>query len=222
MAISVQARFPQVKTLIRPILLVLLLLPLSGQAQFLEGVEYVRISPQLVETGAKVEVREFFWYGCSHCFSLEPTLSKWLKTMPKNVQFVRTPGIFNERWAVHARAYYAFETLGITGKMHGALFHALHADKRPLNDAESLAAFVAEKGGDRKAFLDAYNSFGMQASLNRANQAARVYNIESVPTLIVDGKYMTNANIAGGFDRVMQVVDFLVKQAAAERVAPKK
>ena len=210
------------KAFIRPALFALLFLPLCSQAQFLEGVEYVRITPQPVETGAKVEVREFFWYGCSHCYSLEPSLSKWLKTMPKNAQFVRTPGIFNERWAVHARAYYAFETLGITAKMHGALFHALHADKRPLNDADSLAAFVAEKGGDRKAFLDAYNSFGMQANLNRATQAGRAYNLESVPTLIVDGKYMTNANIAGGFDRVMQVVDFLIKQAAAERAATKK
>ena len=222
MTIFVQARFPKMKAFIRPALFALLLLPFSGQAQFLEGVEYTRITPQPVETGAKVEVREFFWYGCSHCYSLEPSLSKWLKTMPKNAQFVRTPGIFNERWAVHARAYYAFETLGITAKMHGALFHALHADKRPLNDADSLAAFVAEKGGDRKAFLDAYNSFGMQANLNRATQAGRAYNLESVPTLIVDGKYMTNANIAGGFDRVMQVVDFLVKQAAAERAATKK
>jgi len=210
------------RLLIRPALFVLLLLPLIGQAQFLEGVEYTRVSPQPVETGAKVEVREFFWYGCPHCFALEPSLGKWLKTMPKNAQFVRTPAVFNETWAAHARAYYAFEALGITEKMHGALFYALHAEKRPLNTADSLAAFVAEKGGDRKAFLDAYNSFGMQANLNRALQAARAFNIESVPTLIVDGKFMTSANIAGGYDKVPQVLDFLIKKAAAERTAPKK
>jgi len=210
------------RSLIRPALFALLLLPFSGQAQFLEGVEYTLVNPQPVETGSKVEVREFFWYGCPHCFSLEPSVAKWLKTMPKNAQFVRTPAVFNEQWAVHARAYYAFEALGITTKMHNALFHALHVDKRPLNDANSIAAFVAEKGADRTAFLDAYNSFGMQANVNRATQAGRAYNIDSVPTLIVDGKYMTNANIAGGFDRAMQVVDFLVKKAAAERSAAKK
>ncbi len=203
-------------------LFALLLLPLAGQAQFLEGVEYTRVSPQPVETGSKIEVREFFWYGCSHCFTLEPSLEKWLKGMPKGAQFVRTPAVFNEQWAVHARAYYAFETLGITAKMHSALFHALHAEKRPLNNADSLAAFVAEKGGDRSAFLDAYNSFGMQANLNRATQAGRAYNIESVPTLIVDGKYMTNANIAGGYDKVPQVLNFLIKKATAERSAAKK
>ena len=210
------------RLLTRTALFVLLLLPFSGQAQLLEGVEYTRVSPQPVETGGKVEVREFFWYGCSHCYALEPSLDKWLKTLPKSAQFVRTPAVFNEQWAVHARAYYAFETLGITAKMHHALFHALHADKRPLNNADGLAAFVAEKGGDRTAFLDAYNSFGMQANLNRALQAARAYNIESVPTLIVDGKYMTNANIAGGYDKVPKVLDFLIKKAAAERSAAKK
>lgn len=210
------------RSLIRPALFALLLLPFSGQAQYLEGVEYTRVKPQPVETGSKIEVREFFWYGCSHCFALEPSLEKWLKTLPKNAQFVRTPGLFNEQWAVHARAYYAFETLGITAKLHYPLFLAIHGEKRPLNNVDSLAAFVAEKGGDRTAFLDAYNSFGMQANLNRALQAARAYNIDSVPTLIVDGKYMTNSNIAGGHDKVPKVLDFLIKKAAAERSAPKK
>jgi thiol:disulfide interchange protein DsbA len=219
---TLHRRIEKMRKLIGLPLFALLLLPLAGHAQFLEGVEYTHVSPQPVETGNKIEVREFFWYGCPHCFSLEPSVEKWRKTMPKNVQFVRTPAVFNAQWAVHARAYYAFETLGITEKMHSPLFQALHVDKRRLFDAESIATFVAEKGGDRKAFLDAYNSFGMQANLNRATQAGRAYNIESVPTLIVDGKYMTNANIAGGFDRAMQVVNFLIKKAAAERSAPKK
>ena len=210
------------RSLTRTALFVLLLLPFAGQAQFLEGVEYVRVKPQPVETGAKVEVREFFWYGCSHCYALEPSLDRWLKTLPKHVQFVRTPAVFSEPWAVHARAYYAFEALGITATLHYAVFHAIHAEKRPLNNADSLAAFVAEKGGDRAAFLDAYNSFGMQANLNRALQAGRAYNLESVPTLIVDGKYMTNANIAGGYGMVPKVLDFLIKKAAAERSANKK
>jgi len=203
-------------------LLVMLFLPLFGHAEFLEDVEYKRLNPQPVETGSKIEVREFFWYGCPHCFSMEPSIEKWRKSIPKNAQFVRTPAVFNEQWAVHARAYYAFETLGITAKIHKDLFYALHAEKRPLNNADSLAAFVAEKGGDRQAFLDAYNAFGMPAMLDRALQAARAYNIDSVPTLIVDGKYMTNANIAGGFDRAMQVVDFLIKKAATERSNLKK
>lgn len=211
------------KKMIGLLAIAILSLPALAGAEVREGVDYIRVNPaQPVETGAKIEVREFFWYGCPHCFTLEPVLEKWQKAMPKNAQFVRTPAIFNERWAVHARAYYAFETLGITGKMHGALFHAMHVDKKPLIDADSLAAFVAEKGGDRQAFLNAYNSFSMPANVNRAVQVGRAYNIESVPTLIVDGKYKTSASIPGGPERLPQVLDFLVKLAAKERTPSKK
>jgi thiol:disulfide interchange protein DsbA len=211
------------------LLLILPALPASAATEFLEGVEYVRIPAQPVETGARIEVREFFWYGCGHCYALEPHLEKWLKTLPKNAQFVRTPGVFidrntgalNEHWAVHARTYYAFEVLGVTARMHGPLFRAIHADKRPLFDLQTLAAFVAEQGGDGKAFLDAAKSFGVQASVNRALQAWRAFGLESVPTLFVDGKYMTNANIAGGYDKVPPVLDFLVRKAAAERAGRK-
>lgn len=211
------------KAQIRLSLLVLLFLPFMARAQLLEGVEYTRLGqPQPVESGSKIEVREFFWYGCPHCFHLEPFLEKWLKTLPKNAQFVRTPAVFNERWAVHARAYYAFEALGITAKMHTALFDAMNVEKKPMADANSIADLVAAKGGNRQAFLDAYNSFGMQANINRATQLVQAYRIESVPTLIVDGKFMTNANIAGGYDKVPKVLDFLIKKAAAERAAKKK
>jgi len=203
---------------------VLVLFVLFGppaHAQFLEEVEYKRIPPQPVETGARIEVREFFWYGCPHCYTLEPFLEKWQKTLPKNAQFVRTPAVFNERWAVHARAYYAFEVLGITGKLHNALFRALHVDKQPLYDPQSLADFVGKHGGNAKTFLDAYNSFGVQASVNRAVQVGQGADIRSVPTLVVDGRYVTDANIAGGYDRVPLVLDFLIKKAAAERAGKK-
>jgi len=200
------------------VLLALFALPVGAFAGITEGVEYTRIPIAVpVETGKKIEVREFFWYGCPHCFALEPTLEHWVKTMPKNAQFVRTPAVLNERWAVHARAYYAFEMLGITNRMHSELFNALHIDKKPLNDAESLAAFVAEHGGDRKAFLDAYNSFGMQQTISRAAELARAYGIDSVPVLYVDGKYMTNASLAGGFDKIPEILNELIRKAAAER-----
>ncbi|MCK7583636.1 MAG: DsbA family protein [Chromatiales bacterium] len=104
--------------------------------------------------------------------------------------------------------------------MHEPLFAALHVDRRRLMDADSIAAFVAEKGGDKKAFLDAYNSFGVQANVNRAEQAGRAYGMDSVPVMFVDGRYMTNASIAGGYDKLFDVVDFLVKKAAAERGKP--
>jgi len=202
--------------------LISIAVPLAASAEFLEGVEYMRVPRQPVETGNKIEVREFFWYGCPHCYALEPYLELWLKKLPKNAQFVRTPAAFNDRWAVHARAYYALESLGMADKLHLPLFRAIHQDKRPLFDVDSLAAFVAEHGGNRQAFIDAYSSFGVQTSVNRATQLARGYGLQSVPTFFVDGQYMTNANIGGGHDRVFQVLDFLIRKAAAERRGGKK
>lgn len=236
MAISVQVRFPQVKILIRPILFILLLLPLSGQAQFLEGVEYKRIDPHPVETGAKVEVREFFWYGCGHCYALEPHLEKWLKTLPKNVQFIRTPGT-SPNWLAHAQAYYAFEALGAVDKLHKPFFDAVQAARQtappntlPFSDENSIAEFVVRHGVDAGKFREAYRSFDVGRKLGRAKQLNGDYEMRfprsllpfSVPVLFVDGKYMTNATIAGGHDKIPQVLDFLIKKAAAERSAPKK
>lgn len=193
-------------------------LPFTVSADFLEGVEYQRLPvPQAVETGARIEVREYFWYGCPHCFVLEPYLEKWQKTMPKNAAFVRTPGVFNDLWAVHARTYYAFEILGLTARLHRKFFDAIHVEKRPLNDPELIADFVKDNGGNRQLFLDTYNSFSVQTSMGRALRAAQAIRLESVPTLVVDGKFVTNANIAGSYDKVPAVLDFLVKQAAAER-----
>jgi thiol:disulfide interchange protein DsbA len=228
MAIFAQAGFPQMKALIRPALFALLLLPLSGQAQFLEGVEYTRLNPQPVETGAKVEVREFFWYGCGHCYALEPHLDSWLKTLPKNVQFIRTPGVSPE-WLAHAQAYYAFETLGLVNKLHKPFFDAVQAARQtalpnmvPFSDEDSIAAFVTRHGVDAVKFREVYRSFDVGRKVGTAKRLNGAYQVRSVPILFVDGKYMTNANIAGGHDKVPKVLDFLIKQAAAERSVPKK
>ena len=205
------------------ILPMLLWLPLVASAQYTEGVEYQVVpDAQPVETGAKIEVREFFWYGCPHCFALEPYIEKWLRSEPRNVEFVRTPAALNERWAIHARAYYAFQALGLTAKLHRAFFDAIQIDRRPLFDPQSIADFVAQKGGNRTAFLNAYNSFGVDSSVLKSNQLARAYNIDSVPTVVVDGKYLTNSTLANGPEHVMEVVNFLVHKVAAERAAKKR
>jgi len=213
---------PMIKFIAR-ILPLLLWLPLVASAQYTEGVEYQVVpDAQPVETGAKIEVREFFWYGCPHCFALEPYIEKWLRSEPRNVEFVRTPAALNERWAIHARAYYAFQALGLTAKLHRAFFDAIQIDRRPLFDPQSIADFVAQKGGNRTAFLNAYNSFGVDSSVLKSNQLARAYNIDSVPTVVVDGKYLTNSTLANGPEHVMEVVNFLVHKVAAERAAKKR
>lgn len=183
--------------------------------------DYVELfQPQPVETGDKIEVREFFWYGCPHCYSLEPILQRWLKNKPANAEFVRMPAILRESWAAHARAYYTFEALEITDKLRGPLFRAIHEERRKLGDVESLADFVAQQGVNRKSFIETYNSSAVDSNVRRTQVIGRRYEIDGVPTIIVDGKYRTTSTMAGSHEELMKVVDFLVKKAAAERQKP--
>lgn len=182
-----------------------------------ENVHYREIPfAQPVETGDKIEVREFFWYGCPHCYHLEPALKSWLRRLPANVQFVRTPGVA-QSWLVHAQAYYAFESLGVVDKVHEPFFSAVQTDRGAYNTPEAIAKFVAKHGVDAKKFQDAYASFAVRLKLERAKRQNLEFGIQSVPTIAVDGKYLTSSTMAGGEEAVMKVVDFLIEKAAKER-----
>lgn len=182
-----------------------------------ENIHYREIPfAQPVETGDKIEVREFFWYGCPHCYHLEPALKSWLKRMPANVQFVRTPGVA-QSWLVHAQAYYAFESLGVVDKVHEPFFSAVQTDRGAYNTPEAIAKFVAKHGVDAKKFQDAYASFAVRLKLERAKRQNLEFGVQSVPTIAVDGKYLTSSSMAGGEEAVMKVVDFLIEKAAKER-----
>ena len=199
------------------LLFIFFLMPRLGQAEFVEGTHFlVSPVPQPVETGEKIEVREFFWYGCQHCYALEPDINRWLKRLPKRATFVRTPGAAS-RWMVHAQAFYTFESMGAVDKIHGAFFDALHREERRLNDEDSIAAFVTQHGLDAKQFHQAFNSFGVRLKLERAKKLNVAFGVHSVPTLIVDGKYVTSPTMAGGGEATMQVIDFLIAKSAAER-----
>lgn len=145
--------------------------------------------PQPTSSGNKVEVLEFFFYGCSHCFHLHPHISAWEQKMPKDVELVYVPAIFNPSWEASARTFYALEALGQRKQLHDALFKAWDS-KIDLIDEASSADFVSKNGVDRKKFSDAYNSFSMQSRVARAKQLAQIYGIRGTPTLIVDGKYL--------------------------------
>ena len=199
------------------LLLCLGLMPMMAWAEYSEGVEYIVVAQQPVETGDKIEVREFFWYGCPHCFHLEPVLREWRKTMSSKAKFVRTPAVFRNTWEAHARAYYAYEVLGVSDKMDTPMFSAIHDKNRPLDDEKSITAFAVEQGMDEKRFRDAYNSFGMAASLKHSIDLQQRYNISSVPTMVVDGKYITSASLTNGQEELMKVLDFLIDKSAKER-----
>lgn len=202
------------------------LLPNAYGQQYLEGVEYVEIAaPQPTSAGDKVEVREAFLYVCPHCYRLEPLLDKWLQTKPANVAFVRMPVIFRPDHEAHARAYYAFESMGVLPKVHKPFFRAIHEPKpvKPpaqspqLNDEAGIARFVAGLGVDERRFRQAYRSFSVDALVRQTKTLGPALGIDSVPTMIVDGKYRTNATMAGSHESMLRVVNHLIKKAADER-----
>lgn len=210
----------------RDLLLALVLLPALAQAQATispdEVIEYEPVVPPVATaSGDRIEVIELFWYGCPHCYRLEPYIERWQEQQPDGVAYIRIPAIFPNRstWENHARAFYTAEALGVVDKIHRPLFDALHAMRRKIDDEAALAAFFVEQGIDEAEFTKTYRSFAVDGKVRRAQQLTRRYGIDGVPSLIVDGRYRTGPALAGTYARTMPVVDALVRKAAAERTS---
>ncbi len=193
------------------------LVAMPAVAQLVAGKGYVRLAqPVPVETGKKIEVIEFFSYGCNHCADLEPILQRWLPKLPPDVQFRRIPVVFNPSWENLARSYYTLEALG-EDKLSPDVFLAIHRSGANLADSKTFLDWAAAKGLDRKKVEDMYNSFTMSARLSKAKQSAQKFNVQSVPTLIVDGKFVTASDKIGGHANVPAALDTLIGMARAER-----
>ncbi|MDO8412349.1 MAG: thiol:disulfide interchange protein DsbA/DsbL [Gallionellaceae bacterium] len=176
------------------------------------------IPPQPMHSGNKIEVLEFFFYGCSHCFKLHPLLSAWEKKMPKDVELIYVPTIFNPAWEPMARTFYALESLGQQKRLDDALYDAWNVQNLVLSDEATATDFVAQHGVDRKKFSDAYNAFAMQSRVLRGKQLQQSYNIRGTPTLIVDGKYAITALHP---EDTIKVLNVLVDKARKERSSAK-
>ncbi len=196
--------------------LALLLLMPFAHAGFEEGVQYKVIeNTQPTASADKIEVLELFWYGCPHCYQLEPELEAWLENKPDDVVFVRLPAILGPSWELHARAFYTAELLGVTDKIHKPLFDRIHKEKKAVRNVQQLKDFFVAQGVSAHDFDKTYNSFAVITKTNRAKQAVNQYGISGVPTLVVDGKYRTSAREAGSNKGMLEVVDFLVKKERA-------
>ena len=196
-------------------------LSLSATAQMAapqEGNQYLRLkNPQPVESGKKIEVIEFFSYGCPHCGELEPILQGWLKGIPADVQFRRVPVMFQERWVPLAKIYYTLEALGEESRLSPDVFTALHGKGLPLWQDKTFFDWAASQGIDRKKVEDMYNSFGVNGKVSRAKQQAQLYSVQSVPMIVVDGKYMTEVSMVGTHAQMSAAIDALIAKARAER-----
>ncbi|MFH7349767.1 thiol:disulfide interchange protein DsbA/DsbL [Acinetobacter variabilis] len=178
-------------------------------ANFVAGQDYqVLANPVKVEKPGKIEVREFFWYGCGHCYSLEPHMQSWLKKLPKDVRFVRTPAAMNPLWEQAARAYYVSEALGVRQKAHLQLFHDIHAKKQPILEQAQLAKFYTRYGISEAKFNTTYKSFPISSKIAQAKNLAANYQLSGVPAVTVNGKYVVQGDDA----KVVQVVNYLVEK----------
>jgi thiol:disulfide interchange protein DsbA len=190
----------------------------SALAQLTEGKNYARIAnPQPVETGKKIEVIEFFSYGCPHCAELEPHLDAWLAKLPPDVAFRRVPVMFQQRWTPLAKIYYTLDALGTETKLSPDVFKAIHGQGVALWDADKFYDWAATKGIDRNKAKEVYTSFAVDGKMKRAMQLAQQYNIQSVPTVIVDGKFVTSSDRVGTHAQLPAAIDELVNKARAER-----
>jgi protein dithiol oxidoreductase (disulfide-forming) len=198
-----------------------LAVPAFAQRTPEEGVDYVVLDPpQATESPGKIEVTEFFWYRCPHCYALEPQLTSWLKQLPKDAQFRRVPAVFNDDWAIDARIFYALEALGQEERLHKALFDAIHQQGgvRLRGDAYAkwAADWIAKQGVDAKKYDEAFRSFSVSTKVRRASQMTAAYKFDGVPAMAVQGRYVVNASSS-----MLSVTDYVIAQSR-KTSGPKK
>lgn len=191
------------------------------------GVDYRTLDkPQNIDPGKKIEVTEFFWYSCPHCFAFEPYLAEWAKKHANTVVFKRVPVNFRESFIPQQKLYYALEAMGKSEEMQGKIFHAIHVDHQNLDSDAAILDFVVKHGVDKQKFIEAYSAFGTLAKVKRALSLQEAYKIDGVPTIAVDGKYETSPAIVGSAmgqqpesvlaTAALQVMDALVVKAEGE------
>ena len=183
-----------------------------------EGFDY-RILPaaQAVEAKNKVEVIEFFWYGCPHCYDFEPELSAWVKRQPKDVVFRRVPVAFRDDFMPHSQLFYALEAMGKGDALNEKVMYAMHKENKRLMTENEIADWVASQGIDRNTFLATYRSFAVVSKARAARQMADAYRIDGVPTIVMQGRYVTSPSIAGTKAKAIVVMDYLEQKIRKDK-----
>jgi protein dithiol oxidoreductase (disulfide-forming) len=179
-----------------------------------EGRDFVRLNtPVAVPAGGKIDVIEFFSYGCPHCYSFEPALEQWVKRLPADVAFRRIPATFNSTFEGYAKLFYGLEAAGQIEALHKRVFAAIHVQRQRLDKEADIGAFVSANGGDGAKVVEAMKSFGVATKLRQAKQAFDAYKIDGVPTLGIHGRWFTSGSLTGNNDKALAVADYLIQQA---------
>jgi protein dithiol oxidoreductase (disulfide-forming) len=189
----------------------------NARAEIVEGRDYTILSHPQPTDEKSIEVVEFFWYGCPHCYELHPRIKAWLKRMPNDVSFRYVPAVFRANWIPGAKTFYALEALGVRDKLHDKVYDAIHLDKIDLTKDDVLFDWIAKQGVDRQKFIDAYNSFAVQNQVTRVTRMSKDYALSGVPTVVVEGKYLTSGRMGSTPEDTIRTTEELIEKVRKER-----
>ena len=174
--------------------------------------KYVQISNQKQTEYDQIVIYEFFWYGCPHCFNLEPTMNQIEADLGKDTILIKVPVSLRDTWQNHAKAYFTLKQMNLDDDLHDKLFEEIHINSQRLDTKDSLSQFVSNNGYNAKKFEELFDSFGTEIRMNKASRLAREYQISSVPTLVINGKYMTSGSYVSSYDELVDVVNLLIEK----------
>jgi thiol:disulfide interchange protein DsbA len=174
--------------------------------------KYVQISTEKQQESKDIIIYEFFWYGCPHCYNLEPTMDRIEADLEKDTKVVKLPVALRDSWIPHAKLYYALKQMDKIDQVHNLIFEEIHLEDNRLNTEQQMIDFLGKHGIDTKKFIEKYNSFGTEARIKKASNLAKKYQIDSVPTLIINGKFLTSGSYVSSYDELYSVVNLLVER----------
>ena len=208
----------------RACMALVVLLPIACGAQqaperFIEGSQYQLVrKASAPKDPSKIEVAEVFWYGCNHCFAFDPFIERWEKSKAADVEFIRIPNSLGRPIGLeHSKAYYTAKSLNVFDKFHLRFFKDIHLKRMPMNTVGAISEVFTDIGVDKDTFSKTFTGFAVDSQVRRAEQQVRDYGISSVPMVVVGGKYITSASMAGGPEQTLDVINFLVEKVRSER-----
>lgn len=186
---------------------------LAEDYAFEEGTHYVELEiPIKLRNPGKIEVAEYFSYGCPHCYQFEPLIGPWHAQLQDDVEFSRTPAVWNRDYQVYAQTYLTLQSLGILEQVHVPIFNAIHNERKRLNTPAEMAEFLVGYGVDPEDFAKAYNSFGIRAAVQQADSKGRAFRSGGVPALVINGKYRIEGSMAGSNANMLRIADYLIQK----------
>ena len=174
--------------------------------------KYVQISTEKQQESKSIIIYESFWYGCPHCYNLEPTMERIEADLDKDTKIVKLPVALRDSWIPHAKLYYSLQQMGKIDEVHNLIFEEIHLEDNRLNTEQQMVDFLGKHGIDTNKFMEKYNSFGTEARIKKASNLAKKYQINSVPTIIVNGKYLTSGSYVSSYDELYSVINLLIER----------